>query len=351
MSLRVGLLGYYGRGNIGDEAVLAGTLAGLRTLAPEAEPIVFSYDPPATQQEHGAAARQMKSVNTAAIAARLSGVDCLVLGGGGLLNDYRLSGLVFYAHWVAVASMLGRRVMLHAVGVGPLRTRTGRVLARWIARRCCSVSVRDEMSRGLLGRADALLGADAALLMAPPSPPRQPGRMATIIPRRWAEGFPRQGLAALADWLAGQGFEPVLLAMHPQLDLPALRAVRDQAARPVRVIEDLLTAQEAFALLGSAGLVISMRLHGVLFAAMQGVPVVGIAYDDKLSALLGELGCAGQSVSLGDATAPRLIDAAARTLAVREELSARLVSGCERLRARVQAAIALLHEFVKASAR
>ena len=117
------------------------------------------------------------------------------------------------------------------------------------------------------------------------------------------------------------------------------------------MIEDALLARDALALIGGAGLVISMRLHGVLFAAMCGVPVVGIAYDDKVAALLGELGCEGQSVGLESASASGLIAAAARTLASREELAAGLVAGCERLRKRAQAGMALLAGFLKASAR
>jgi len=165
MTARVGLLGYYGRGNIGDEALLAGTLAGLRALGAEAQPVVYSYDPHATTQQHAVPARQTKTVNTLAIASRLSQVRGLVLGGGGILNDYRLSGLAFYAHWVAVARMLRRPVMLHAVGVGPLRTRSGRAMARWIASACLRVSVRDNKSLDLLKPRRALLAADPARRM------------------------------------------------------------------------------------------------------------------------------------------------------------------------------------------
>ena len=36
--------------------------------------------------------------------------------------------------------------------------------------------------------------------------------------------------------------------------------------------------------------VISMRLHGLIFAAGQGVPLVGVVYDPKVSAFLSYMG-------------------------------------------------------------
>jgi polysaccharide pyruvyl transferase CsaB len=336
---------------MGDEAVLAGTLAGLQALGVEAQPVVYSYDPHATTQQHGIAARHMKTVNTLAIASRLSQVRGLVLGGGGILNDYRLSGLAFYAHWAAIARMLRRPVMLHAVGVGPLRTRSGRAIARWIARACSRIGVRDQVSLDLLNDPRALLAADPALLVQPARIPCAVADFAAIVPRAWAEGCPVDAMAGLADYLSRQGLKPVLLGMHPQRDAPVVRAVRERAKEAVSIVEGPLSPEQALALLGSARLVFSMRLHGVLFAAMSGVPVVGLACDEKIAVLLSELGCPQQAVSPNDTNTETVIDAARRTLATRDELRPRLLAGCEKMKARAQAGIRLLAEFISDCAR
>ena len=56
--------------------------------------------------------------------------------------------------------------------------------------------------------------------------------------------------------------------------------------------------------MGRKEIVVSMRLHGLIFAAGQGVPVVGISYDPKVTAFLRCVD--GECVSLEDAESGRL---------------------------------------------
>lgn len=49
--MRVLVSGYYGFGNLGDEALLAGLLGGLKEQGHT--PVVLSGDPKATEEQHG----------------------------------------------------------------------------------------------------------------------------------------------------------------------------------------------------------------------------------------------------------------------------------------------------------
>src|SRR5688500_901706 len=159
---RVLIAGYYGARNLGDEAILGALLQGL--AGAPATVTVLSHDPAATASTHGVAACGW---DTAALVAAVADAEVVVLGGGGLLQDYwgsrtedlfgrRQGGLAAYASVPLLARALGKPAMLYAVGVGPLRTAEGRELARTAAAAVDVATVRDEESRDLL----AAIGVD-----------------------------------------------------------------------------------------------------------------------------------------------------------------------------------------------
>ena len=50
------------------------------------------------------------------------------------------------------------------------------------------------------------------------------------------------------------------------------------------------TAAQTIGILSRMQVVVSMRLHGLIFSASQGVPLVGIVYDQKVSSFLSYIG-------------------------------------------------------------
>jgi polysaccharide pyruvyl transferase WcaK-like protein len=56
------------------------------------------------------------------------------------------------------------------------------------------------------------------------------------------------------------------------------------------------TPREARAMFATAGLVIAMRLHGLILAAVSGAPVAALSYDPKVEAAAADLGCPCQSL-------------------------------------------------------
>jgi polysaccharide pyruvyl transferase WcaK-like protein len=61
-------------------------------------------------------------------------------------------------------------------------------------------------------------------------------------------------------------------------------------ARRSRVVE-ATTPSEAMALFRGASLVLAMRLHALILAALAGSPVSALSYDPKVQACATELGC------------------------------------------------------------
>ena len=156
---RILIAGYYGFGNAGDEAILAGMLADLRALRPDLEFLVASGDPAGTQADHGVQAIPRDDLQAVLTAVRES--DLVILGGGGLFQDYwesvtedlltpRQGGLAAYLSFPVLAALLGKPAMIYAAGVGPLRTPEGRRQTRTAFELCQRATVRDAESLALL---------------------------------------------------------------------------------------------------------------------------------------------------------------------------------------------------------
>ena len=302
--MRVALSGYYGFGNHGDEALLAGLVAGLRVR--DHEPLVLSADPEATRALHGVEARS----RTRGLPTALLSVDAVVSGGGGLLQDVTSGrSLVYYLATVRLARILGKRTIVYGQSVGPLSPR-GRTWVRY-ALAGVPVSVRDAPSERLLaelGIASART-ADAALL-APAAAPshgaesggRDPDARASfpsyagpssasapeptvLVPRA---GYPAHtaALSSVAVRLRADGAPVRVVAFHPGPDASEARAIQDAAAGASVHVPS--TWWEARQLVATARAVASTRLHALIFAAGAGVPHAGLVYDPKVEGFLRE---------------------------------------------------------------
>ena len=75
-----------------------------------------------------------------------------------------------------------------------------------------------------------------------------------------------------------------------RLDVSAARlAARDMKA-PYHILEDTGRSDHTIGLFARMQAVVSMRLHALVFSAGQGVPLVGVVYDQKISSFLSYIG-------------------------------------------------------------
>ncbi|MCU0570469.1 MAG: polysaccharide pyruvyl transferase CsaB, partial [Oculatellaceae cyanobacterium Prado106] len=144
--MRAVLCGYYGKGNGGDEALLA-TL--LQMLPAHVQPLVLSGNPEETRDRHQVETCDRMSPLQVFQALRRS--DALIWGGGSLMQD-ATSALnpFYYGGLMGLAQLMGLRTIAWAQGIGPLNRSTSRGLARMVLSNCDAVSVRDPGSAKLL---------------------------------------------------------------------------------------------------------------------------------------------------------------------------------------------------------
>lgn len=357
---RIVISGYYGCGNLGDEAILTALLARLRARWPRLEPLVLSGAPQETTRLHDVRAINRRSLP--AIARELRAAQLLISGGGGLLQDRtsRRSPL-YYLGIIALAQWLDRPVFFIGQGVGPLRRRWLQTLAQRRLRRVAYALVRDEASLRLLrnwGLPQELLAqaGDLALLW----PDAGAGK--TLSPLAEAPGEKPYAIAALKGPLAEcqaeliapeldrlaaeQGLQIILLALAAREDCPATALVAGQMQQPsLQLAPQPGELAETLELIRGARCLLGMRLHSLIFALLAGTPCAALSEDPKLERFLAQVerasGLQLPCRSPGQLRRPgnRLAGSLARLACERGEISAALQRGATKLVAQTEAAL------------
>jgi polysaccharide pyruvyl transferase WcaK-like protein len=300
---RVLLLGAFGQGNPGDEALLRAFRDG---LAPH-EVVVASSDPQTTSREHGCPATSSRDPR--AVLGALTRADAVVVGGGTIFKTlhpatgrHPRSLLRRTRAVIAAAHMLRRPVALAGVGAGSLPDRAARRLAVSSAQAADLLLLRDEESAEVLRGAGLprapRVGADAAwrLFEGPGLASRgrsgvRPDRVVVALSAHaggedLADSL-SAGLAALVErgcavqlqpWQVGPGQSDTTLAAA------VARRLQVEVLSPPDDLED---ARRVFS---DAGLVVTLRFHGLVAAGAAGVPALAVAHEPKLAGLARRLG-------------------------------------------------------------
>ena len=104
------------------------------------------------------------------------------------------------------------------------------------------------------------------------------------------EKAPLFGAAARYAWET-YGLTPVFTAVEKGQDPAAARlAARSLGDVPRYFLDDAGAAGTIIGALSRMEVVVSMRLHALIFAAGQGIPLAGVVYDPKVSAFLRYIG-------------------------------------------------------------
>jgi polysaccharide pyruvyl transferase CsaB len=298
---RLLLSGYYGFGNLGDEALLEVIVERVRLRFPAAQLEVLSATPQATANEHRVASTPRWDWR--AIRAAIARADVVLSGGGGLLqNATSLRSLLYYAGILREAIRARRKTMVFAQSVGPLDF-WGELIVRRFCKGLDRATVRDERSSRLLHalvpKTPIERTADPVFLydcpqetidlagegLGPESGPY------AILSVRKSAGF-RDGpqmLARVVDRLAERhaircAFLPLGGASDAAASTDVIRACRSNP-----VLLPACTLGKAATMLRGARVVVGMRLHSLVLAARYGVPFLAIAYDPKVTALCEDL--------------------------------------------------------------
>lgn len=293
--IRAVLCGYYGKGNGGDEALLASVLQ----MLPSVTPVVLSGNPAETTKRYGVQSCDRTSPFQVLQAMRNS--DVFIWGGGSLIQDVTSAASpLYYGGLMGLARQLGLKTIAWAQGIGPLKRELTRRVARQSFAGCMAVSVRDR------GSAELLTNWQIPFILAPDpvwaldSIPVQglwdlPAPRVAVTLRSHTTLNPKR-LAnltrALVDFQKATQTCILLVPFQASQDLSIAETIQSQLTGPNQIFS-LEDPRELKGLFRGVEMAIGMRYHSLIMAASQECRCFALSYDPKVSQLMTELNLPG----------------------------------------------------------
>ena len=348
--IKAAISGYYGFGNLGDDAILHAISGMFRQFPVPVRLTVLSNSPTDTIRQYGLNA--VPRFSPLGLYRTLKESDILISGGGSLLqNKTSTRSLLYYLSVIRLAQLLNKPVVIYANGIGPLLGSRNRRLVRKVIEKCALVTLRDHHSVAELRslgvvRNDLHVTGDPAFILKPTRAPRELLRELGISDEKQVVGISVRSLedcgnypeafAQLCDRLAGElGKTIVFLVMQESRDEDISRQIMSRMSAPSYLAQTPGDPGAMLSLIRDMDAVVSMRLHTIIFSAQMKVPVVGCVYDPKVSAFLDML----QMPSCGtpqDMDADHAFRVTADLLADREQVCRRLGDTAEAMTRQTQ---------------
>lgn len=317
------ICGAYGAGNIGDEAILKAIVGTLRGIDPALSLCVVTRSPEKTRRRYGVCA--VHTFDFCGILAAMKKADLFISGGGSLIqNVTSRRSLYYYLGTLRLAKRCGCRVLMYGCGIGPLKGKSDIKNAAETINSCVdAITLRDRASAALLRetgvtRPEITLAADPVLSLdaCPEAEAAQfllncgldpEGDYACFCLRPW-QGLDEHfdAVVEAIDYAYNTlGLTPVFMTLNRSIDLETAQRAASAAAAPCVILPAVTSAEVGMGVMKKMRLVVSMRMHAVLFASAVGVPTVGISYDPKVAGFM-EYSDYGRCVELASLTGDEL---------------------------------------------
>jgi polysaccharide pyruvyl transferase WcaK-like protein len=312
---RLLVAGAYGTGNLGDEAILVGILQilGKNRKYDRNQILVFSRDPQETKSLHGISAKRRNLVD-------LLTANDVIIGGGELFQDNGYMA-VKYSILGLASKILKKHVKFYAVGVSHVRSLVAKFLIRTSLTVADEISVRDLESKKRLRQ----LGIQKSIDIVD-----DPANYVTPVTRKEAsrllsaEGVkvhdPCILIGVVSQYIRNSelneptqkfllSFLEQILNKHSEVQFIFIpfNAHKDDSfdsdiingewleknlkTSKFKVLRNKYTPQQIMGMFQLLDVVVSTRLHPLIFASKTNIPGIGVDIFEKVDAFCSSHGC------------------------------------------------------------
>jgi len=315
---------WFGTRNIGDEAILISEVTSIRRALPDANITVFS-------QKFNDANIERLDVKTVSnrfsnffgIVQAIKSTDIFIFGGGGLIqDDSSIFNILCQIYKIWLATIFGKTTFFFGLGVGPVKFFANRLLLKTLNNKNIRhITVRDEVSRitlgkcsrGLLEKTSVTMDTVINFPLHETSNNNRETRNIGIALKDWFINYPFVSsnmairinklfgikqrkrvrftlkIASLIDSLCEEGYRVHLIPMEGIRDEGFQKEILELCGNSPTIEKWSPCVYDTVALIDKMDLVIGMRLHSLILAAVLGKKIVSLNYSGKVRVFMDML--------------------------------------------------------------
>lgn len=303
---KIVVAGYYGFRNSGDDAILHSLCNDILKMDKTSRIMVLSSQPEITMSEYPVQAiNRFKFFD---VVREIKSCDVLVMGGGSLIQDVTSTrSLYYYLGLLWIAKLFNKATMLYGNGIGPIIHGYNKPITALTLNRVNTITLREHVSKEILWKlnvkkpkitvtADPVFNlelqdmVDTSEIYDKEEIPKDKPLVGVLF-RSWnyEESYTRK-MAKVCDQIILQyGYPIVFIPMTFPGDLKVATEIMKRMEQRASVIKNHYNEERLISFMGEMHLILSMRLHGLIYGALKHVPVIGFNYDPKVEYYAKEL--------------------------------------------------------------
>lgn len=318
------MTGFFGAGNVGDEAVAVAVRNGLKNVYPEAAFSIVTRNPQFSEEFSNITdATFIKGFfpsvdyfkNCLKHLKAIYNSDLIVIGGGGILQDVH-SWTTIPAHLLPACFgiILNKRIVTVGLGVGPVQRNWLKRFIKFVGNNIIVSQVRDQYSK--LELLDYGVKVEKIKVTADVVPSlllkkiigdteilkdSLDRKIVGIAFRKW-ESLDEIGLIHLCSQLLENDIKLKFLCYEPAADQLFYKNIIKQLKGTSDNIELQIpnNLKDALIAVQTTDFMLSMRLHGCVFSAALNKEFLSFPYDSKVSEFVASLEMKDRIISIND---------------------------------------------------
>jgi polysaccharide pyruvyl transferase WcaK-like protein len=319
--VRTLVVGWYGHGNIGDELLSIASYKIIRDTFGR-DPVIASINPKVTSQSirelisdatpkivtwpESMGLRSLASTGVIGTIANIINSDCVCIGGGGMLSDWKGSKVHRWLEFISLCKKLGKKTVLLGIGAGPFFDRTiAERIGTIINNDVDLIITRDtESKRYLIEDAGVSkqisVSTDLAFYLTDIIRRDSKNNDSLVVNFVQFSDFPREYVENITTFLQEVSKERIvkLLPFH-ESDLKFHKMLHHRVASENLRLLPLGTIGSVIDTLNSCKTAILTRFHSLILGTILGIPSVPIVYHHKSAELVRIMELNDYSIDIG----------------------------------------------------